>query len=118
MKSSEYNTTNLFPSFIKNLLVSDFDFENFEKLYMAFSYFLIISDLIDEEDLNYLDFSVIFGEDKNDIELVGNNIVTALWLCNVFPENVKECYINSYYENKTHKYDYLKEEKKLLITKK
>ncbi len=104
--------------FMENLLLSDFNFKNHGELYETVWYILEATNLVNPKHIHYLDFDVKFGDDENDIRIVGNNIVTSLWFSSVYPNNPDDCYISGKYETEDYFYRYDESEKKLLIKKK
>ncbi len=104
--------------FMENLLLSDFDFKNAGELYETVWYILEATNLVNKNHIHYLDFDVEFGENENDIRIVGNNIVTSLWFSNIYPDNPDDCYISGIYESDKYVYRYDASEKKLLIKRK
>ena len=104
--------------FIENLLLNDFDFKNHSDLYNLVWYILESGGYADDKHLEYLDFDVQIKDEGSDVKIVGNNIVSALWFSNIFPNNPDDCYVNNRYEDKKHIYYFDFPEKKLLIRKK
>jgi len=66
---------------------------------------------------NDLDFGIITSEDGTYIELQGVNLISALAMCDVFPENFNEVILENVYVDKEFKYTFNSEEKFLVKEK-
>ena len=73
----------LMTALLNNVDINDINFKS--KLNGVFSQ-IIINFLQNKNDIIYLNFDI--EELGCKYELVGNNFITALWLCCVFPDNV------------------------------
>lgn len=109
---------NFISEFFSELLMLDYQFSNVEELHLYVAEILKIYYSVNEMDLNYLNFSIKYGKNKNDIRLIGNNFISALWLSGIIPKNIKECVNNNKYGDDLNMYFYDEEKKELLIKKK
>lgn len=71
--------------------------------------------LYEPTDIKYLDYDLKFNKFGDEITIKANNILTALWFVNVFPENTKDVHDSGKY--RTHKGTYFlnKRTKKLIL---
>lgn len=109
---------NFISEFFSELLMLDYQFSNIEELHLYVAEILKTYYSVSELDLNYLSFGIKCGKNKNDIKIIGNNFISALWMSGVIPKNTKECINNNKYEDDLNMYFYDEEKKELLINKK
>ncbi len=107
---------NILLEFYNDLLLHDFNFKKYEELYVNTLYMLEFFCGVSEKDARHLDFDVKFGCDNNDIKIIANNILTALWFSGVFPNNPTECLNKNKCVNNDLVYGFDKKQKKLLIS--
>lgn len=88
MASKYIEHINPFLDYLLELLIDDVDLTDNRNKSEVFVMFIIILENIlnNQKDSIYLDFEII--GDKNNIKLVGNNAISALWLSGIFPKNI------------------------------
>lgn len=89
------------------------DKKNFVDIQSAIVY-ILQNVLKNENDVIHLDFEI--KGNKNYIKLIGKNIITALWLSGVFPQNVDEILNKNKYVIDNISINYNKKTKKLTYT--
>ena len=115
---SKYRTSeNPFSDVLIQSMVNNIDLTEKQYYNDIFNAFIIILESIldNPEDVVYLDFE--FKGDKNNVKVVANNLISALWLSGIFPYDVSSL-INKSTFNTEHKiYRYNRKTKKLIIKK-
>ncbi len=76
--------------------------------------FILQNVLENQKDIIHLDFQI--KGSKNQIKVVGKNMITALWLSGVFPQNIDEILINNKYDFDDISFEYNVKTKKLTYT--
>lgn len=69
-----------------------------------------------EEDINYLDYTLKIDNKAEMIEIIPFNLISGLWLLNIFPINIEYVIKNNIYYIEGGNYTYNKKTKKIIWT--
>jgi len=111
------NNENFFRDYLIFPLLKDVDIadKNFRgEIYQTFYYFLE-NVLLDQTDIQYLDFEIKKSKDNIIYKLIAKNLITALWFISIFPEDPTDIIEANIFilDNKRYIFDY--DKNKLLI---
>jgi hypothetical protein len=69
--------------------------------------------LYDQTQVRYLDFDLKCDKSGDFVEIISNNIITALWFCGIFPYNVEDVILKNKYHLEDGYYSFSEKTKKL-----
>jgi len=76
----------------------------------------LLSKKYSETDIkNYLNVNIVANRKKDKYKLIAFNIISALWMCDVFPKNLEVVMKNNIYETKDKVYTFDKKNYKLKV---
>lgn len=97
----------LFSSIMHGVDITDKEFE--VEIYVAFS--AMLEYFVDELNNEYLDYNIKKNDGK--FKVVGNNLITSLWLSGIFPDKPNDVINKKEYVIENVKYKFNEKTKKL-----
>jgi hypothetical protein len=98
-------------------LIYDFTQELVDIIIFECGKFLISKKYFTKEMLDNFSVSFLISSDGSSINIYGNNLLSSLWIIDVFPKNFKFLIDKTIYEDSDFKYKFYTKNKNLEITK-